>query len=188
MSHILKSERGRRLEFGEESGAASEQVSAAGASVWGRLSAGFSSALHRQKKKTRTNKQLLDNNSADPSRVAAARGDGAVIHRGPSVCGRVNHQEESEEGKTAAPRNFIRLPPFPATCLRLRSSVSAELAHLRPHGAQKLGYAVSLSGHRRQIRAHNVCCHQTRQTSVAPHGSAAPRCSPLRHGGEATQS
>lgn len=52
---------------------------------------------------------------------------------------------------------------FPATCLRLRSSVSAELAHLRPHGAPKLGYAVSPSGHQRQIRAHNVCCRPTCQ-------------------------
>lgn len=151
----------------------------------GRLSAGFPPLFIS---KTHTNKQLLDNNSADPSRVAAARGDGAVIDRGPGVCGRVNNQEESEEGKTAASWNFIPLPPFPATCPRLRSSVSAELAHLRPHGAPKLGYAVSPSGHRRHARAHNVCCHQTCQTSVASRGSAASRCSPLRHGGEATQS
>lgn len=147
-----------------------------------RLSAGFPPLFIS---KTHTIKQLLDNHSAEPSRVAAARGDGAVIHRGPSVRGRVNHQEESEEGKTAAPWNFIRLPPFSATCLRLRSPVSAELAHLRPHGAPKLGYAVSPSGRQRQTRARNVCCHQT---SVASRGSAASRCSPLRHGGEATQS
>lgn len=80
---------------------------------WGRLSAGFPPLFIS---KRHTNKQLLDNNSADPSRVAAARGDGAVIDRGPGVCGRVHHQEAGEEGKTAASWNFIRLPPFPATC------------------------------------------------------------------------
>lgn len=75
----------------------------------------------------------------------AARGDGAVIDRRPSVCGRIDNEEESEEGKTAV--LYHRHNFFSAAFICIGGAVSSRILVRRPHGAAKLGYAVPQLGY-----------------------------------------
>lgn len=174
VSHILKSERGRRLEFGEESGTGSKQVS----SVRGRLSAGFSPRSLLAKRTQINSCWTTTTRPVSQQRVAMELSSiGDQVFAVESITKkRVRKVRRPFRGTLSASRRFPQLVP------RLRSSVSAELAHLRPRGAPKLGYAVPPPPPIRPLTTGTFDAVKTCQTSVAfsrlrslPVQPAAPR-------------